>query len=77
MFGELKKLYENGDIDKSLFSYFTDVGWSTEMKFKFFAPTQKQFIDSVNKELQFIKFEYTEDCYTNVFPIYVIKKGGF
>lgn len=47
------------------------------MKFKFFAPTQKQFIDCVNQELQFVKFEHTEDCYTNVFPIYVIKKGGY
>lgn len=77
MFNELKKLYENGYIDQQLFSYLTDVGWSTEMKFKFFAPTQKQFIDCVNQELQFVKFEHTEDCYTNVFPIYVIKKGGY
>lgn len=75
MFNELKKLYDNGNVDENTFSFFINVGWNTEMKFKFFSPSQRQFINCVNKELKFIKFEHSEDCYTNVFPIYVIKKG--
>lgn len=77
MYNELKRLFENGDIDETVFSFFTDVGWNTEMKFRFFSPTQRQFINCVNKELKFIKFEHSKDCYTNVFPIYVITKGDY
>ncbi len=77
MFNELKKLYDSGNIDNNIFSFFTDIGWNSEMKFKFFSPSQKVFINYVNKELKFIGFEHSEDCYTNVFPIYVITKGDY
>lgn len=76
MYNELEKLYKNGNIDQNVFSCFTDVGWSTEMKFSFFSPNKNQFIECVNKYLQFVKFEYTDDCYTKVFPIYIITKKG-
>lgn len=74
MYQELLSLYSEGYIDDNLFSYFQNVGWNTEMKFEFFAPSQKAFINQVDKTLKFIKFENTSDVYTNVFPIYVIKK---
>lgn len=74
MYQELLNLYNTGYIDDNLFSYFQNVGWNTEMKFEFFAPSQTAFVKQVNKILKFIAFEHTADVYTNVFPIYVIKK---
>lgn len=74
MYQELFNLHSIGYIDNNLFSYFQNVGWNTEMKFEFFAPSQTAFIKQVNKTLKFIKFVNTVDVYTNVFPIYVIKK---
>lgn len=74
MFKELTSLHNTGYIDDELYSYFTNVGWNTEMKFTFFAPSQEQFVSDVNKYLEFVKFEHTTDEYTTLFPIYVIKK---
>ena len=74
MYQELLSLHSRGYIDNNLFSYFQNVGWNTEMKFEFFAPSQTVFINQVNETLKFIKYEHTLDVYTNVFPIYVIKK---
>lgn len=79
MFKEVEKLYKTGIIDEGLFSYFSNVGWDKEMKFNFYAPSQKLFIEIVNKKLQFECFEHTDDIYTNLFPIYIVtkkKKGG-
>ena len=44
------------------------------MKFDFFAPSKEFFISQVNEVLQFVDFVHTEDIYTSVFPIYIIKK---
>lgn len=74
MYNELEILYNENYIDNTLFSFFKNVGWNTEMKFKFFAPSQSEFVTYVNRTLQFIKFVHTSDVYTNVFPIYVIRK---
>lgn len=74
MYKELYNLREIGYIGDELFSFFTNVGWNTEMKFKFFSPSQDFFIRKVNKYLSFITFEHTTDIYTNVFPIYVAEK---
>lgn len=74
MFNELHALYENGYIDRELFSYFENVGWNTEMKFSFFAPSQETFIQHVNKVMKFVEFVHTTDVYTSVFPVFVIKK---
>lgn len=74
MYSELKELYDSNYIDTELFSFFQNVGWDTEMKFKFFAPSKQFFIEQVNEVLQFIEFVHTTDVYTNVFPIYIIKK---
>ena len=74
MYRELKRLFDEGDIDEELFSYFQNVGWNTEMKFEFFAPSEQFFAQNVNDVLQLVKFEHTEDIYTNVFPIFIIKK---
>ena len=74
MYHELEELYLSGDIDDELFSYFQNVGWNTEMKFTFFAPSKQFFIEQVEKYLQFVEFVHTMDAYTNVFPIYIIKK---
>lgn len=74
MYQELKRLFDDGYIDKELFSNFQNVGWNTEMKFKFFAPSEQFFVQNVNDVLRLVKFEHTEDIYTNVFPIFIIKK---
>lgn len=74
MYKELFDLHNNGYIGDELFSFFTDVGWNTEMKFKFFSPSQELFQRKVNEHLSFITFEHTSDMYTNVFPIYVAQK---
>ncbi len=74
MYKELEMLYKSNYIDEDLFSFFQNVGWNTEMKFKFFAPSMKFFVEQVNKVLHFIEFVHTDDMYTNVFPIYIIKK---
>ncbi len=74
MYRELAALYNSGYIGDKLFSYFTKVGWNTEMKFHFFAPSQKYFVQKINEHLQFLSFEHTMDIYTNVFPIYVAQK---
>lgn len=74
MFLELENLVSHGDMSHELFSYFKNVGWNTEMKFEFFAPSQEFFVSSVNKVLAFNQFVHTEDVYTNVFPIYVINQ---
>lgn len=74
MYKVLNQLYQDGGLDEEIFAYFKNVGWNTEMKFEFFAPTQKQFIDCVNKYMKFVKFEHTTDIYSNVFPIYIIEK---
>ena len=74
MYLEMKELYDDHVIDEELFSYFTNVGWNTEMKFTFYAPRQDEFIRSVNKYLSFIKFIHTKDIYSSLFPIFVIKR---
>ena len=74
MYQELESLYTSGYISKELFSYFQDVGWNTEMKFRFFAPSKHFFIQQVNNVLKFVEFVYTSDVFTNVFPIYIIKQ---
>ena len=74
MYHELEILCASGDMDTELFSYFQNVGWNTEMKFEFFAPSKQFFVQQVNDVLQFVEFVHTMDIYTNVFPIYVIKK---
>lgn len=74
MYLEMKNLYDGHVIDQELFSYFTNVGWNTEMKFTFFAPRQDEFINSVNKNLSFIEFIHTKDIYSSLFPIFVIKR---
>lgn len=63
IYKELETLYTLGDIDKKLFSFFQNVGWNTEMKFEFFAPSKQFFIKEVNDVLQFVKFVYTTDIY--------------
>lgn len=78
MYNELEKLNVKGELSDELFSYFKDIGWNTEMKFKFFSPSKSFFVKSVNKELHFVRYEYTDEIYTNVFPIYIIElKGKF
>ena len=74
MYKELVNLRNIEYIGEDLFSFFADVGWNTEMKFKFFSPSQELFKRKVNEHLSFITFEHTMDVYTNVFPIYVAKK---
>lgn len=74
MFRELENLVSHGEMSQELFSFFLNVGWNTEMKFEFFAPSQEYFVSSVNKVLAFNQFVHTEDVYTNVFPIYIITK---
>lgn len=74
MYHELEKLYLSGDIDEELFSYFQDVGWNTEMKFTFFAPSKQLFVEKVGKYLKLVEFVHTTDAYTSAFPIYIIKK---
>lgn len=74
MYNELFLLYITGELEGEIFEYFQNIGWDTEMKFKFFAPSQKIFIELVNQYLNFVKFEHTLDYYTKVFPIYIIKR---
>lgn len=74
MYQSLCSLFERGIIDQHLLSFFENVGWNTEMNFKFFAPSQEYFVNQVNKVLSFVEFVHTEDIYSNVFPIYVIQK---
>lgn len=74
MYSELEILFNQGKIDEQLFSVFQNVGWNTEMKFTFYAPRKSHFIESVNKKLNFVDYVYTEDVYTDVFPIFVISK---
>lgn len=74
MYRELEALYASGQISRDLFSYFQNVGWNTEMKFSFFAPSNQFFIQQVNDVLEFVKFVHTMDVFTNVFPIYIIKQ---
>lgn len=74
MFEELSSLYRSGYIDEYLYSFFTNVGWNTEMKFKFFSPSQELFAQEVNKHLELLRFEHTTDEYSELFPVYVIKR---
>ena len=71
MYSELLSLHKSGYIDDNLFSYFNNVGWNTEMKFEFFAPSQEEFAACLGKVSKFVGYEHTMDIYTNVFPIYV------
>lgn len=74
MYQELSDLHRIGYIGDELFSFFTNIGWNTEMKFKFFSPSQEFFQRKVNEHLSFVAFEHTMDIYTNVFPIYIAQK---
>ena len=74
MYQELFDLHRSGYIGDELFSFFKNVGWNTEMKFKFFSPCQEFFQQKVAEHLMFITFEHTVDIYTNVFPIYIAQK---
>ena len=74
MYNELVALRNIGYIGDELFSFFANVGWNTEMKFKFFSPSQELFRRKINEHLSFMTFEHTTDIYTNVFPIYIAKK---
>lgn len=74
MYYELESLYLSGYISKELFSYFQNVGWNSEMKFTFFAPSKQFFVHQVESVLEFVEFIHTTDIYTSVFPIYIIKK---
>ena len=71
MYQEMATLLKSGVIEKTAFQ---NIGWNTEMKFEFFAPSQDYFASLVNKVLLFERFVHTMDVYTRVFPIYIIKK---
>ncbi len=74
MYNEVERLFDESKITEELFSMFQNVGWNTEMKFSFYAPQKSHFIECVNKRLKFVDFVYTEDVYTDVFPIFVVTK---
>lgn len=74
MYMEIEKLFHDEIIDEEIFSYFNNVGWNKEMDFNFFAPSKKSFIKMVDEKLQFICYEHTSEIYTNLFPIYIVKK---
>ena len=74
MYSELERLSSLGILSNEIFSIFQNVGWNTEMKFTFFAPKKTKFIEDVNKRLVFNQFIYTDEVYTDVFPIFVISK---
>lgn len=74
MFNEMIKLLKEGVLDQNTFSYFENVGWNTEMKFTFFAPSQDYFREHVEKYMKFKEYVHTSDIYTCVFPIYIITK---
>ncbi len=75
MYNEMYVLYESGIIDRNLFSYFQNIGWDTEMKFKFFAPSKSQFEKRVMKFFPYVSFIHTEDIYSCLFPIFIISKS--
>ena len=73
MYSELELLFNQGFLDEEIFQYFKDVGWDTEMKFQFFSPSREEFIDEVNKVMNFEGFVETTDDYSAQFPIYVVR----
>ena len=58
MYQELSDLHRIGYIGDELFSFFTNIGLNTEMKFKFFSPSQEFFQRKVNEHLSFVAFEH-------------------
>lgn len=74
MYNLLKELEKNNYLTSDIMSYFENIGWNTEMKFKFFSPSQVYFREKINQHLQFIKYEFTNDEFTHEFPVYIAKK---
>lgn len=74
MYREIVKLKEDGDINDELFAYFENVGWNTDMKFSFFAPTRHFFENKIRQKLKFIGYIDSLEVYSNLFPIYVAMK---
>lgn len=74
MYREMVKLREAGDIDDNIFSYFNNVGWNTDMKFTFFAPTRHYFENKIKQKLAFIGYNDSLEIYSNLFPVYVAMK---
>lgn len=74
MYREIVKLKEDGDISDEIFRYFEDVGWNTDMKFSFFAPTRHFFENKVKEKLTFIGYNDSLEVYSNQFPIYIAMK---
>ena len=74
MYQEMVKLKEDGDINEEIFSYFDNVGWNTDMKFTFFAPTRYFFESKIKKKLIFIGYIDSLEIYSNIFPVYVAMK---
>lgn len=74
MHKELIKLLDQKILNSNTFEYFKNVGWDTDMKFLFYAPTRSYFVQQINKKMKFLEFIETNEVYTKQFPIYIVTK---
>lgn len=72
MYNEISKLHKSGLIDNDLFDKFNHLGWQKNMKFEFWIPTITEWEKMVNKYLRIYGKEYSENIYSDNFPIYII-----
>ena len=71
---ELVTLKRKGLINDETMHYFENVGWNTEMKFKFHVPECKYYEELLNKYLCIKTIEYGLDVYSKNFPLYIATK---
>lgn len=73
-YNELMKLYKEGILKEETFVFFENVGWESEMKFKFYVPSCDTYECLVKKYMKIISVEYGNDVYSKNFPLYIITK---
>ncbi len=80
---DFKKQYEllldlnkKGLIKNETLKYFKDVGWDSEMQFKFYVPDEKHYKNLLTKFFHIAQVEYGLDVYSKHFPLFIATKIG-
>lgn len=75
-YDNLIDLYNNGFMSQETLKHFENVGWDSEMKFKFYVPSVETFESLILKYMDIIDVKFGKDIYSPNFPLYIIKKRG-
>jgi len=70
----LLSLHDQGLIKTETLKYFKNVGWDSQMKFKFYVPSQELYESLLSQFFKIQSIEYGQDIYSKYFPLYICIK---